>query len=206
MPWPASARAAQASTSLTALRDRNFLANARAQLDADHYGLDKIKKRLIEYLAVVRLRQLAAEAEAERERVEKEAKEKEAKEEKSLVLATKKDGSLPPLVSAPSSTPIPAPTKSKRGITKGPILLFVGPPGTGKTSLGQSIARALNRPFQRISLGGVRDEAEIRGHRRTYVASGPGSIVQALRKAGRPDPVLLLYVLRISDISSYLFP
>ena len=69
---------------------------------------------------------------------------------------------------------------------------FVGPPGTGKTSITASLARALGRPFERISLGGVRDEAEIRGHRRTYVASGPGSIVQALKKAGRLDPIILL--------------
>ena len=81
-------------------------------------------------------------------------------------------------------------SKRRSSSTKGPILLFVGPPGKGKTSLGQSIARALGRPFQRISLGGVREEVEIRGHRCTYVASGPGLIVQALHKASRVDPVI----------------
>lgn len=159
------------------LNDRKFLSNARKQLDADHYGLDKIKKRLIEYLAVVRLKELAAYAESE----------------KALVLRMDNPSSVPP--------PVPR--------VKGPILLlvtyleprihspdisnrFVGPPGTGKTSIAASLARALGRPFERISLGGVRDEAEIRGHRRTYVASSPGSIVQALKKAGRPDPIILL--------------
>jgi ATP-dependent Lon protease len=86
---------------------------------------------------------------------------------------------------------------------------FVGPPGTGKTSLGQSIARMLGQSFQRIALGGVRDEAEIRGHRRTYVASRPGLLAQALHKAGRVDPVLLLWVSGLAlsnlvwDLTSY---
>ncbi|KAG6907031.1 hypothetical protein DXG01_010866 [Tephrocybe rancida] len=191
IPWPNSTPLPSDSQAPQPIKDKTFLTAARTQLDADHFGLEKIKKRLIEYLAVVRLKELNAERDAlaeEDRRHTKDAQGHLTSSDKALVPYDKSQ-------QRPAPSPGVGPGKpgrlGKKGV-KGPILLFVGPPGTGKTSLGQSVAKALGRPFQRISLGGVRDEAEIRGHRRTYVASGPGLIVQALRKAGRVDAVMLL--------------
>ena len=114
---------------------------AREILDADHAGLEDVKERIVEYLAVRKLRQERGIAEDKR---------------------------------------------------SGAILTLIGPPGTGKTSIGESIARALNREFVRMSLGGVHDEAEIRGHRRTYIGALPGRLVRALRDAGTMNPVIML--------------
>lgn len=140
------------------------LSRARKQLDEDHYGLEKVKKRLLEYLAVLKLKQSIND--------DVNTQVAKAEEEK----ASEKVEIL----------------KSKRMIDKSPILLLVGPPGVGKTSLAKSVATALGRKFHRISLGGVRDEAEIRGHRRTYVAAMPGLIVNGLKKVGVANPVFLL--------------
>ena len=133
---------------------------ARQVLDEDHFDLEKIKDRILEYLAVKKLRE------------ERQGQARHSGSGEAPVPAA------PPLVTGDS----PA---------REPILCFVGPPGVGKTSLGQSIARALGRRFVRMSLGGIRDEAEIRGHRRTYIGALPGRIIQGLRRAETRDPVFM---------------
>jgi len=147
-------------------------------LDEDHFGMRKAKDRIIEFIAVRQL--LTAEDELDNKNLTSIVS-------RSQIFGTDTDGQP----SNDESSPPPAPLRLPQSI-KGPILCFVGPPGTGKTSLGKSVARALGRNFVRISLGGVRDEAEIRGHRKTYVGSLPGKIIQSMRKAGTVNPVFLL--------------
>jgi len=142
------------------------LGKAREILDRDHYDLDKIKDRIIENLAVKKLRQ-------------------ERGLDRAASAGEPGSPSTPP-EEKPSTEP------PRVDVRREPILCFVGPPGTGKTSLGQSIARALGRKFAHASLGGIQDEAEIRGHRRTYIGSMPGRIIQALRRAGVEDPIFML--------------
>jgi ATP-dependent Lon protease len=131
-------------------------------LEADHYALGDVKDRVLEFLAVRQLRE-------ETRKAEEAAREAEGAEVEDK----------------------PA-TKEERRANKGPILLFVGPPGVGKTSVAKSIARSMGREYVRISLGGVRDEADIRGHRRTYVGAMPGRIIQGMKQAGTKNPVFLL--------------
>ncbi|WPH04719.1 Lon protease 2, peroxisomal [Acrodontium crateriforme] len=172
--------------------DAATLARARQQLDNDHYGLEKIKKRLLEYLAVLKLKQavnvdLDKQILAITQSSQSQEKTKEASVDEDVAPTMKKEKQ--PQEQTPEEVKI---LKHKKMVDKSPILLLVGPPGTGKTSLAKSVATALGRKFHRISLGGVRDEAEIRGHRRTYVAAMPGLIVNGLKKVGVANPVFLL--------------
>ncbi len=148
-------------------------------LETDHYALGDVKDRVLEFLAVRQLRQADADALAETRKAEQEAAAREDAE----AGKTGETGVI-------EKEAIPGNADDK--VAKGPILLFVGPPGVGKTSVAKSIARSMGRKYVRISLGGVRDEADIRGHRRTYVGAMAGRIIQGMRHAGTKNPVFLL--------------
>ncbi|MSR21143.1 MAG: endopeptidase La [Gemmatimonadetes bacterium] len=174
------------------------LARAEQILEEDHHGLDDVKDRVLEFLAVRKLQ-------LDREREEKATEKAEAAEVAKTAAAAAEATSAPGAAETPAAGAEPSgngPSAAEpaeedededRSFTgRGPILLFVGPPGVGKTSIAQSIARSLGRKYVRISLGGARDEADIRGHRRTYVGAMPGRIIQGMRQAKSKNPVFLL--------------
>lgn len=169
----------------TRSEDHLDLAQAEAILDEDHYALRDVKDRVLEFLAVRQLRNEAEarEAEASAEAAAARSEESAPKESAGDEAGEGEDGSPPP--------PVGTGNEDDKA-PKGPILLFVGPPGVGKTSVAKSIARAMGREYVRISLGGARDEADIRGHRRTYVGAMPGRIIAGMKQAGTKNPVFLL--------------
>jgi ATP-dependent Lon protease len=165
------------------VQDNLDLDNARTVLDADHHGLTKVKDRIIEHLATFKLKQLAAEMSANDDDEENEELTQNSVRAGLVPSGSKRND---------SSETRPDKLNNQNSYTVGTVICFVGPPGVGKTSLGHSIARALGRPFERLSLGGLRDEAELRGHRRTYIGAMPGRIIQALHRAGVKNPVIML--------------
>ncbi len=160
------------------------LNRAIAVLDEDHFGLKDVKDRVIEFLAVRQLRAQQLADEMDRTGEFPIAKLKEKKEDATPTIGRG---------NGDDDRTITDKREAKaRAMAKGPILLFSGPPGVGKTSIAKSIARALGREYVRVSLGGARDEADIRGHRRTYVGAMPGRIIQGMKQAGTKNPVFLL--------------
>jgi ATP-dependent Lon protease len=158
-------------------------------LEADHYALGDVKDRVLEFLAVRQLKSAAETRKVEESESRKVGMPKgEPAAQSTSDLPTSQTSEAPS--PAPSDPPTSDPEAKREA--KGPILLFIGPPGVGKTSVAKSIARAMGRKYVRISLGGARDEADIRGHRRTYVGAMPGRIIQGLKQAGTKNPVFLL--------------